>query len=90
MEKITPARIDTAMSEITLAGGLTRVSIRTYAAYLRAFFQYAETRGWCRTGLAAAIMAPCIYAQEAIPSGPSWDDVSGYGYDRRRPAGRHS
>lgn len=75
MEKITPAHIDAALSEATLESNLTRSSIRTYAAYLRAFFQYAETRGWCRTGLAAAIMSPCIYAQESIPSGPSRDDV---------------
>jgi integrase len=75
MEKITPARIDTVMSEMIRDCGLARVSIRTYAAYMRAFFKFAETRGWCRAGLATGIMAPCIYAQEAIPSGPSWDDV---------------
>jgi len=75
MEKMTPAHIDATMSKLIIGGNLTRVSIRTYAAYLRAFFRYAETRGWCRAGLAAGIMAPCIYAHEGIPSGPSWKDV---------------
>lgn len=75
METMTPVHVDAAMSKLILEGNLARTSIRTYAAYLRAFLRYAETRGWCRAGLAAGIMAPCIYAQEAIPSGPSWEDV---------------
>ena len=75
MEKLTPRHIDAAMSQMTLGGNLARMSIRTYAAYWRAFFMYAEGRGWCRAGLATAIMAPCIYAQETIPSGPSRDGV---------------
>jgi len=75
MERIKLAHIDDTMSEMTLRGCLARTSIRSYAAYLRSFFKYAESRGWCRAGLAAGIMAPCIYAQETIPSGPSWADV---------------
>jgi integrase/recombinase XerD len=42
---------------------------------LRAFFRYAETKGWCRQGLATAITAPRIYQDELIPSGPSWEVV---------------
>jgi site-specific recombinase XerD len=75
METMTPAHIDAAMSKLIVEGNLARASIRTYAAYLRAFFRYAETRGWCRAGLAVGIIAPCIYAQETSPSGPSWEDV---------------
>ena len=75
MEKITPVHIDATMSKLILDGNLARMSIRTYAAYLRAFFRYAETRGWCRAGLSTGIMAPCIYAHETIPSGPSWEDA---------------
>ncbi len=63
------------MSKLIVEGNLARRSIHTYAAHLRAFFRYAETRGWCRTGLAVGIMSPRIYAQEGIPSGPSWEDV---------------
>src|SRR5205809_7261185 len=42
---------------------------------LRAFFRYAEQRGWCSRGLAAAMMAPHLFADEGLPKGPSWDDV---------------
>ena len=42
---------------------------------LRAFFRYAETRGWCRPGLAAAITSPRVFHGETLPAGPSWNDV---------------
>ena len=45
------------------------------AGFLRSFFLYAERRGWCRAGLAAAIKAPRVFGQETIPTGPSWDEV---------------
>ena len=47
----------------------------TTAGFLRSFFLYAERRGWCRTGLAAAIKGPRVYGQHTIPTGPSWDEV---------------
>ena len=56
--------------------GYARVTIQTYASTLRAFFRYAEGRGWCRPGLAAAIMAPRVFPYEALPAGLSWDDVN--------------
>lgn len=49
------------------AQGCTRASIQTYALVLRAFFRYAEMRGWCKPGLAAAIMPPRVYKGEALP-----------------------
>ena len=54
---------------------IRRVTIQTHASTLRAFFRYAEGRGWCRPGLAAAIMAPRVFPYEGLPVGPSWDDV---------------
>ena len=51
--------------------GCCRASIQFYAASLRAFFRYAETKHWCSPGMAAAIMAPTVYQHELIPSGPS-------------------
>jgi site-specific recombinase XerD len=57
------------------AQGCTRASIQTYALVLRAFFRYAEMRGWCKPGLAAAIIAPRVYKGEALPAGPAWEDV---------------
>jgi site-specific recombinase XerD len=55
--------------------GYARASVRIYAESLRAFFRYAQTRGWCRRGLAEAIHAPRMFSHDTLPSGPSWDDV---------------
>lgn len=75
LKDVTPDQVDNAMSENACDGRLKRVSVRAYAACLVAFFKYAESRDWCRIGMASAIMAPRVYAQEAIPAGPSWRDV---------------
>ena len=32
-------------------------------------------RGWCGGGIAASIMAPRVFQQETLPSGPTWDVV---------------
>src|SRR5262249_46800113 len=52
-----------------------RISIRAYASSLRSFFRYAEMRGWCPAGIAASIMAPRVFQDETLPSGPTWDVV---------------
>jgi integrase len=41
---------------------------------LRSFFRYAEAQGWS-SGVAVAIDAPRIYAQEGLPLGPTWEQV---------------
>ena len=53
---------------------LKRTSIALYVAKMRNFFHYAESRHWCRTGL-AALDAPRIYRLESLPRGPAWSDV---------------
>src|SRR5216684_7172883 len=67
--------IDAAVARKGEQDAYTRSSMRTYANALRAFFHYAEQRGWCAPGLAAAIMSPCLFADEQLPKGPSWEDV---------------
>jgi site-specific recombinase XerD len=64
-------------SYLALGGkkGWCRVTVANRATSLRAFFRYAETRGWCRPSIAKGIMAPCIYSQEGLPLGPSWNNV---------------
>lgn len=52
-----------------------RRTMHDYAQRLRAFFLYAEARSWCRTGLAAGIMAPRFMADEVVPKGIKRDDV---------------
>lgn len=57
------------------ASGWNRKSVSVAAQALRAFFRYAETRGWCATGFAKGIEAPKIYKYEGLPEGPSWEQV---------------
>jgi site-specific recombinase XerD len=67
--------IDAAIARKGEQDAYARTSIAHYATTLRVFFRYAEQRGWCPRGLAAAIMAPRLFADQALPKGPSWDDV---------------
>ena len=55
--------------------GWSRKSARDYAEALRAFFRYAERRGWCKPGIAEGIISPRLYAQEGLPEGPDWKQV---------------
>lgn len=75
LREITPHRIDESFKEMLNQGAYARITIRDWANALRAFFRYAEMRGWCRTGLAASIRGPRIFAQAWLPIGPSWDEV---------------
>src|SRR5437867_8272954 len=72
---ISIRQIDEAIAQKGSQDHCRRASIKFYADSLRAFFRYAETKGWCRSGLAAAILAPIIYQHELLPSGPSWEVV---------------
>ena len=75
LSSISIKHLDEAIARKGTHDECTRASIRFYAASLRAFFRYAETKGWCSPGLATAIMAPRIYQHELIPAGPSWEVV---------------
>lgn len=59
------------------AKGCSQVSINNKATGLRAFFRYAGTKGYCSPMIAGAMKGPRIFAQENLPSGPSWQDVRG-------------
>ncbi len=54
--------------------GWSRRSLRTLADALRSFFRYAQAKGWA-CGVAEAIEAPPLYAQEGLPFGPTWEQV---------------
>lgn len=75
LQGITITRIDDAIVEMVNRAGYARASVQTGAHMLRAFFRYAEMRGWCRKGLADAIKSPPNFTQASLPVGPSWDDV---------------
>ena len=82
LHEITPHRIDMALQKLLApaansraTGGYSRKAIQRCATALRAFFHFAETRGWCRKGLAASIRNPRVFSKASLPLGPSWDDV---------------
>jgi integrase/recombinase XerD len=75
LREITPNRIDEVLRELVSQEGYARVTIHSWAGELRTFFRYAETRGWCRKGLADCIRGPRLFAQASLPTGPSWENV---------------
>ena len=75
LDEITSCRIDVAFQKMLPPEGSTRATIQSLAGALRAFFRFAETRGWCRKGLAMSIRSPRMFSEPSLPMGPSWDDV---------------
>lgn len=67
--------IDDAVAAEYGRGAWSRRTRHDYAQRLRAFFLFAETRGWCRAGLARGIVAPRFMADEAVPKGLRRGDV---------------
>ena len=74
-DQINITDIDAAIARKGEQDHYARASMKGYVTVLRAFFRYAEQRGWCAPGLAAAIMSPRLFADTALPKGPSWEDV---------------
>lgn len=52
-----------------------RVSLRSAASALRAWFRYGQSKGWVRPGLADAMLIPRVYQHEGLPLGPTWKQV---------------
>jgi len=67
--------IDDAVAAERGRGVWGRRTRHDYAQRLRAFFLFGETRGWCRAGLAAGIVAPRFMADETVPKGLPREDV---------------
>ena len=74
---VTIGMIDQALGQPHARTGKcrSRITVRGHAHALRAFFRYAEDRGWCRPGLAGMIATPRIYTHATLPAGPTWEDV---------------
>lgn len=53
----------------------TKVSLTSRAAVLRAFFRYAESRRWCRPGIASGIKGPPLRSGPLAGQGPKWTEV---------------
>jgi len=75
LNSVKIADIDGAIAAKKARGTWNRRTMHDYAQRLRAFFQFAETRGWCMPGLAAGIMPPRFMPDEAVPKGLKRDVV---------------
>lgn len=75
LRELSIGQLDDAIRQKGQHDGCTRVSVRTYAYVLRAFLRYAEAQRWCRPGLAAGLLLPRVYRDEALPAGPAWPEV---------------
>ena len=72
---ITVGDVDAYLAVRIADGGLRRTSARAVAGCLRSFFRFAETRSWCRPGIAGCIMPPLVYPDRPIPKGFDRDEV---------------
>ncbi len=75
LKTLTIAQVDELLAKQIRAAEYARSTIRGRLWVLRTFFRFAERRGWCRQGLATAIMIPLVFRQAGLSVGPSWDDV---------------
>lgn len=75
LASVTINDIDAAIAAKKAQGTCNRRSMHDYAQSLRAFFRFAEKRGWCQPGLATGIMPPRFMADETVPKGISREDV---------------
>lgn len=69
------ADIDRTIGEKQKHGAWSRRTTHHFAQRLRLFVGFAETRGWCRPGLSAGIVAPGFMADEVVPKGIHRNDV---------------
>ena len=67
--------IDDAITDKKARGTCGRRAIHDYAQRLRAFFRFAEARGWCMPSIAKGIMAPRFMRDESVPKGLKREDV---------------
>jgi integrase/recombinase XerD len=74
LERLSPKHVADALRMVG-EQGWARGGIQQFAIALRVFFTFAESRGWCRSNLAAAAVGPRLYRQEYLPQGPAWVDV---------------
>lgn len=73
LEEVTPDNVDAYFQHMT--SKWSRVSLRTCAKVLRAWFSHCEKRGWTQIGLAGAVLSPRLYRDEGLPLGPTWEEV---------------
>lgn len=73
LSDVDASHIDAYFNHMAARWG--RLSLRTSATTLRAWLAHCEVRGWVRPRLAASVLLPRIYREEALPLGPTWEMV---------------
>lgn len=74
LRRVTAAAVDRFMEHLS-SQGLSRVSLASAVSSLRRFLRYAYEQGWCQRDLAQVLLAPRLFRQENLPTGPAWTDV---------------
>jgi integrase/recombinase XerD len=72
--RVTVAEVDGYFNHLA-ARGLSRITLAIAAKTLRRFFRHAYAQEWCRQDLAPVILAPRLFQQENVPTGPKWSEV---------------
>ena len=67
--------VDRAVAAKSARAELSRRTIENMATRLKMFFRFAEDRGWCKPGIAAAISFPRIWVNDDVPAGLKREDV---------------
>ncbi len=75
LARIRITDIDSAIAAKSARRPYSRTTMRIYADNLRAFFLFAEERGWCASGMAAGIRPRRFYRDEKTPAGLARVDV---------------
>jgi len=74
-ESVRITDIDAAIEAKTAQDHCSRLTIRGYAERLRAFFRFAEDRGWCTPGKAEGIVPGRFYPGQKVRSTLSRADI---------------
>ena len=76
LESVRLADVDAAIAARTAKRpSYSRATIRRHAEELRAFFRFAEHRGWCTPGMAEGIVPPRHYRDQHVRSTLRRDEV---------------
>lgn len=67
--------VDRAVAAKSARAELSRRTIENMATRLKMFFRFAEARGLCQPGIAAAITFPRIWVNDDVPAGLKREDV---------------
>jgi site-specific recombinase XerD len=72
---LSPVDIDSILNKRHNEDGCKRQTVSTMASVIRVFLQYAESRGWCKSGLSLSVKAPRVYHLDSLPSSPPWEII---------------